>query len=510
MKNRPVVLCIMDGFGLAKPGKGNAVDLAKKPNLDRIIETYPHTHLDASGEAVGLPDGQMGNSEVGHMNLGAGRIVYQSLTRINIAIKNGDFFKNEAIRHAIENAKENGKKVHILGLSSDGGVHSHTNHIKAIAMLAETMGVDKVYYHAFLDGRDVPPTSAKEFLEKILSQKNISVSTVSGRYYGMDRDKNWDRIQKAFDAMTNKQGEVFTTCFEGIDASYAKGVYDEFMVPFIVDTNGQIEDGDSVIFANFRPDRAIQIATALSNPKATASLVKEGATPLDITHAPKDITFVSMMKYADSVKGSLAFPLQSFDNLFGDVIAKNGMKQLRIAETEKYAHVTFFFDGGADRAIEGSDRILVNSPKVATYDLQPEMSAYEVSDKLCAAIKSGKYDTVIVNFANCDMVGHTGNIEAAIKAVEVVDECVGRLVHTLNEVGGVALITADHGNAERMLDENGNPYTAHTTNLVPLILTSTDYKLRDGGILSDITPTMLELLEIEKPAEMTSTSLIVK
>ncbi len=511
MKNRPVVLCIMDGFGLAKPGKGNAVDLAKKPNLDKIFATYPHTHLDASGEAVGLPEGQMGNSEVGHMNLGAGRIVYQSLTRINIAIKNGDFFKNEAIRSAIENAKNNGKKVHILGLASNGGVHSHTNHIKAIGMLASTMGVDKVYYHAFLDGRDVPPTSAKEFLTDILTQENISVATVSGRYYGMDRDKNWNRIQLSFDAMTNMKGIVYKTCFEGIDASYAQNILDEFMIPFIVDTNGQIEDGDSVIFANFRPDRAIQIATALSNPEATFSLVKNETDPkLDITHAPKNITFVSMMKYADSVKGSLAFPLQSFDNLFGDVIAKNHMKQLRIAETEKYAHVTFFFDGGADRVIEGSDRILVNSPKVATYDLQPEMSAYEVSDKLCEAIKSGKYDTIIVNYANCDMVGHTGNIEAAIKAVEVVDECVGRLVDTLNEVGGVALITADHGNAERMLDEDGNAYTAHTTNLVPFVLTSNEYKLRDGGILSDITPTMLELLEIEKPMEMTSTSLIVK
>lgn len=511
MKNRPVVLCIMDGFGLAPNSNGNAVSLAKKPNLDKLMAKYPHSLIDASGEAVGLPDGQMGNSEVGHMNLGAGRIVYQSLTRINVAIKNGDFFHNEAIVEAINNAKKNNKKVHILGLASNGGVHSHTNHIKAIAKLAGDLGFNKVYYHAFLDGRDVPPTSANEFIDIILEQKNISVATVAGRYYAMDRDKNWNRIQLAYDAMTNMQGKVYSSAKEGIDASYAENVTDEFVKPFIVDTDGQIVDGDSVIFANFRPDRAIQIATALSNPEATQTLVKNENDPkLDYSKGPKNVCFVSMMKYADSVNGKLAFPLQSFDNLFGDVIAKNGMKQLRIAETEKYAHVTFFFDGGADRQIEGSDRILVNSPKVATYDMQPEMSAYEVCEKVCAAVKEEKYDTIILNFANCDMVGHTGNIEAATKAVEVVDECVGKLVDALEEVGGVAIITADHGNAERMLDENGNPYTAHTTNLVPLILTSNDYKLRQNGILSDITPTMLELLGIEKPSDMTSNSLIEK
>lgn len=508
---KTVLLCIMDGYGLTSDGSGNAVSLANKPNLDKLFKTYPHTVVKASGEAVGLPDGQMGNSEVGHMNLGAGRIVYQSLTRINKSIKDGEFNQNEAILNAISSAKKNNKKVHILGLCSDGGVHSHTSHIKAIANVCKENGIEKVYYHAFLDGRDVAPQSANEYLSKILDGTNISVSTVSGRYYGMDRDKNWNRIQETFDAMTNKIGKVFNSAKEGIEASYKEGITDEFVVPFIVDTNGQIEDGDSVIFANFRPDRAIQIATALSNPKVTSSLLKNETDPkLDITNAPKDICFVSMMKYSDNVKGSLAFPLQSFNNLYGDVISKAGLKQLRIAETEKYAHVTFFFDGGADREIEGSDRILVNSPKVATYDLKPEMSAYEVCDKVCSAIKEEKYDTIILNFANCDMVGHTGVIPAAIKAVEVVDECVGKVVDTLNSVGGIALITADHGNAERMLDENGKPYTAHTTNLVPLILTSNDYELKDNGILSDLAPTMLELLGVEKPQDMISNSLLIK
>lgn len=511
MKNRPVLLCIMDGFGLTDPSKGNAVSLAKKPNYERFLKEYPHALLDASGEAVGLPEGQMGNSEVGHMNLGAGRIVYQSLTRIDLSIKTGEFKNNKAINDAITHAKENNKKVHILGLASNGGVHSHTRHIKAIADVAKELGVDNVYYHAFLDGRDVPPTSAREFIDTILEAKNIRVATVSGRYYGMDRDKNWNRIQLAYDAMTSLKGEKFKTAAEGIEASYAKGVNDEFVVPFIVDENGQIEEGDSVIFANFRPDRAIQIAVALSNPTKTSELLKNESDPkLDYSKGPKNVFFVSMMKYSDNVKGELAFPLQSFNNLFGDVVAKNNMKQLRIAETEKYAHVTFFFDGGSDREIEESDRVLVNSPKVATYDLQPEMSAYEVCDKVVSAIKSEKYDTIILNFANCDMVGHTGNIEAATKAVEVVDECVGKVVDALNSVNGVGLITADHGNAEKMLDENGNPYTAHTTNLVPLILTSKDYELRPQGILSDIAPTMLELLGIEKPADMTSETLIIK
>jgi 2,3-bisphosphoglycerate-independent phosphoglycerate mutase len=507
---KPVVLIIMDGFGIDAPTSTNAIAVAKKPNIDRIWANYPHTFINASGNAVGLPETQMGNSEVGHMNLGAGRIVYQSLTRINKSIEDGEFAKNESILHAIENAKKNNSKLHIFGLASEGGVHSHVKHIKAIAEVAKQNGIDKVYYHAFLDGRDVPPTSANLFLDKILEQKNISIATVSGRYYAMDRDKNWNRIQKAYDAMCHAKGNVYQSAREGIEASYKENVTDEFMVPFIVDKDGQIEDNDSIIFANFRPDRAIQIATAFSNPEACASLVKNPDDPkLDVTNAPKNIFFVSMMKYSDTVKGEIAFPIVKLTNMLGDILAKNNKKQLRIAETEKYAHVTFFFDGGEDREIEGEDRILVNSPKVATYDLQPEMSAYEVTDKVIPAIKSLKYDTIILNYANCDMVGHTGVIEAAVKATEVVDECVGKVVAAIEEVGGVALITADHGNAEKMRDAEGNPYTAHTTNPVPLIVTDKSLKLRLSGILSDITPTMLELLEIEKPVEMTSKSLIL-
>ena len=509
MKKRPVCLIIMDGYGLAPASSTNAVSLAHKPNLDRIFKEYNQKIMYASGEAVGLPEGQMGNSEVGHMNIGAGRIVWQSLSRINNSIKTGDFEHNEAIVEAINHAKENGKKFHIFGLCSDGGVHAHTTHIIAISNLAHKLGISDVYYHAFLDGRDVAPKSAKIYLEKIINGGNVKVATVGGRYYGMDRDKNYERIQKAYDAMTIAKGEYFENPLDGIDASYQKGVTDEFVVPFVSNKNGMVEDGDSVVFANFRPDRAIQIATAISNP---SGIVYNPEKPykLDTSNGPKDVFFVSMMKYADTVKGKLAFGLQKLNNLYGDVVSNAGLTQLRIAETEKYAHVTFFFDGGADREIKGADRILVNSPKVATYDLQPEMSAYEVCDKVCEAIKSEKYDTIILNFANCDMVGHTGVIPAAVKAVETVDTCVGRVVEALDSVGGVALITADHGNAEKLADEEGKPFTAHTTNPVPVCLTSHDYELRDGGILSDIAPTMLELLGLDIPCEMTSKSLLIK
>lgn len=509
MKKRPVCLIIMDGYGLAPASSTNAVSLAHKPNLDRIFKEYNQKIMYASGEAVGLPEGQMGNSEVGHMNIGAGRIVWQSLSRINNSIKTGDFEHNEAIVEAINHAKENGKKFHIFGLCSDGGVHAHTTHIIAISNLAHKLGISDVYYHAFLDGRDVAPKSAKIYLEKIINGGNVKVATVGGRYYGMDRDKNYERIQKAYDAMTIAKGEYFENPLDGIDASYQKGVTDEFVIPFVSNKNGMVEDGDSVVFANFRPDRAIQIATAISNP---SGIVYNPEKPykLDTSNGPKDVFFVSMMKYADTVKGKLAFGLQKLNNLYGDVVSNAGLTQLRIAETEKYAHVTFFFDGGADREIKGADRILINSPKVATYDLQPEMSAYEVCDKVCEAIKSEKYDTIILNFANCDMVGHTGVIPAAVKAVETVDTCVGRVVEALDSVGGVALITADHGNAEKLADEEGKPFTAHTTNPVPVCLTSHDYELRDGGILSDIAPTMLELLGLDIPCEMTSKSLLIK
>ena len=507
MKKRPVMLIIMDGYGLAPASNTNAVSLAKKPNLDRIFKEYDMKTLNASGDAVGLPEGQMGNSEVGHMNLGAGRVVRQSLSRINYSIKTGEFNKNEAILNAIKNAKDNNKKFHIFGLCSDGGIHSHTSHIIAIAKMAHENGIENVYYHAFMDGRDTAPTSGKGFLEKIIKEGNVKVATVGGRYYGMDRDKNFDRIQVAYDAMTLGDAEYFADPLVGMQTSYDRGKTDEFVVPFVSDKNGMIEEGDSIVFANFRPDRAIQIATAFSNPDGIV-YNPEKPYKLNTSKGPKSTFFVSMMKYADQVKGELAFGLQSFDNLYGDVISANGMTQLRIAETEKYAHVTFFFDGGADRDIKGADRILVNSPKVATYDLKPEMSAFEVCDKVVAAIEAKKYDTIILNFANCDMVGHTGVIEAAVKAVEAVDTCIGKVIDALDKVGGVAIITADHGNAEKMADENGNVYTAHTTNPVPVVITDKNIKIRDG-ILSDITPTLLELLGIEIPADMTSKSLIV-
>ncbi|MDD7316175.1 MAG: 2,3-bisphosphoglycerate-independent phosphoglycerate mutase [Bacillales bacterium] len=508
MNKRPVMLIIMDGYGIAPASESNAISRAKKPNLDRIFSTYDTKQLNASGDAVGLPEGQMGNSEVGHMNIGAGRIVRQSLSRINYAIKTGEFNNNKAILDAIENAKKNNSKFHIFGLCSTGGIHSHVDHICAIANLAHSKGIENVYYHAFLDGRDTAPTSGKGFLEYVINNGHVKVATVGGRYYGMDRDKNYDRIQVAYDCMTIAKGEYFEDPLKGIQTSYDKGVTDEFVVPFVSDKNGMISDNDSIVFANFRPDRAIQIATCMSNPDNIV-YNKEKPYRLDYSKGPKNVFFVSMMKYADTVKGELAFGLQSFDNLFGDVISKNNMTQLRIAETEKYAHVTFFFDGGADRDIKGADRILVNSPKVATYDLKPEMSAYEVTDKVIDAINSKKYDTIILNFANCDMVGHTGVIDAAIKAVEAVDDCVGKVVDALDKVGGVALISADHGNAEKMKDENGNVYTAHTTNPVPVVITDKSIKLHDG-ILSDIAPTLLELLGIEIPSDMTSKSLIEK
>lgn len=495
---KPVALIIMDGYGIADSSKGNAVSLAKKPNLDRFFNEYPNAILQASGEAVGLPEGQMGNSEVGHLNLGAGRIVYQSLSRINNAIKDKSFFENDAFKKAIERVKKNNSKLHIFGLCSDGGVHCHTSHINALVDLAKQNNV-KCYVHAFLDGRDVAPKSAEIYLNKIL-ENGGNIATVSGRYYVMDRDKNWNRTQVAYDVITGNTENYFDSVMEGLKDSYASDVLDEFVVPYAVTKDGFVENGDAVIFANFRPDRAIQIATAISNPLASG---------IDSSKGPNDILFVSMMKYADSVKGELAFGLLDLTNTYGDVISKNGLKQLRIAETEKYAHVTFFFDGGVDKEIEGSKRVLVASPKVATYDLKPEMSAYEVTEKCVNEINNDTPDTIILNYANCDMVGHTGVIDAAIKAVEATDYCVGKVVDAVLAKGGVCIITADHGNAERMLDESDKPYTAHTTNLVPVIVTDKNVKIKDG-ILADLAPTMLEYLGIEKPAEMTGTSIIVK
>lgn len=504
---KTVALIILDGYGLSEQITGNAVKQAHTPFLDELFTKYPNNTLKTSGEAVGLPDGQMGNSEVGHLNLGAGRVVYQSLTRINKSIKDGDFYRNQAFLDAFTHAKNNHGKVHVFGLVSDGGVHSHPTHVKALFSLKKDHDVP-MYLHAFMDGRDTPPHAGKSYLEDLIKE-GIQVSTVSGRYYGMDRDNNWTRIQKSVDAMTQLQGNVYTNALEGIQASYDAGITDEFILPFIVDQKGQITDGDAIIFANFRPDRAIRIATAFSNPDGVSHYLSEGKPLLDTSFIPSNLFFVSMMHYAETVKGPIAYPLQTLDDIYGEVIEKQGMTQVRLAETEKYPHVTFFFDGGKEQSFSGSTRLLVQSPKVATYDLKPEMSAFEVKDKAVDAILSGQYDTMILNFANPDMVGHTGSLEATIKAVEAVDLCTKEVVDALQKNGGIAIVLADHGNAEKMISEDGNAHTAHTTNDVPVAVTSFDYALNHGA-LCDVAPTLLELLHIEKPVLMTGISLIKK
>ena len=510
MKKRPIVLCILDGYGLSNRIDGNAVKLANTPNIDDLMMIYPTTTIKASGMPVGLPDGQMGNSEVGHLNIGAGRTVYQSLTLINKAVEDGTFYKNEEFLKAINNAKENNTKLHIWGLLSNGGVHSSNEHIYALLKLAKEEGLEKVYVHAFLDGRDVAPDSGVDFVKELADKiEEIGIgqiATVSGRYYAMDRDKRFDRVELAFDAIVNHKGESFDCPVQYVKDSYEKETFDEFVIPgYNKNVDGQVTDGDSVIFANFRPDRAIQLSTVMTN---------EGFYDYAFNNVPKNLTFVCMMKYADSVNGTIAFELPKLTNTLGDYLSAKGMKQLRIAETEKYAHVTFFFNGGVEEPNEGEERILVNSPKdVATYDLKPQMSAYEVCDRLVDCIKSDKYDVIIINFANPDMVGHTGVEQAAIKAVEAVDECVGRAVEAVKEVDGVMFICADHGNAEQLVDyETGAPFTAHTTNPVPFILVNADpaYKLREGGCLADIIPTLIELMGMEQPEEMTGKSLLIK
>ena len=506
-KKKPLALIIMDGWGDNPIKDFNAVSAAKTPNLDSLEAHYAHTDIQASGIDVGLPAGQMGNSEVGHTNIGAGRIVYQELTRIGKAIEDGDFFKNETLCKAVDAAVKADKAVHIMGLMSPGGVHSHQDHIVAMIKLAAQRGAKKVYFHAFTDGRDVAPRSAHEYIkviENAFKEAGVGrIATMVGRYYAMDRDKRFDRINLAYEAIVDHKGNSFTDPVQFVKDSYAEEVFDEFVVPgYNSAVDGAVEDNDSIIFANFRPDRAIQIATVMTNPDFYAD---KGYTPATKRNG---IYFVCMMKYADSVNGHVAFALPELSNTFGDYVSAQGLKQLRIAETEKYAHVTFFFDGGEDKEIEGAKRDLINSPKVATYDLQPEMSAYLVKDKLIEELDSGEFDVVIVNFANCDMVGHTGVIPAAIKAVEVVDDCVGEVYEKVAELGGTMLITADHGNAERLLDEEGNPFTAHTTNDVPLIVTNSHLELKEGGKLGDLAPTMLQLLGLAIPEEMDGTSLI--
>lgn len=503
MKKRPIVLCILDGYGISESVKGNAVKLANTPNLDDLMDLYPVTNIEASGLPVGLPDGQMGNSEVGHLNIGAGRTVYQSLTLINKAVSDGDFFKNDTLLKAINTAKENNSKLHVWGLLSDGGVHSSCQHIYALLQLAKNEGLSEVFVHAFLDGRDVAPDSALKYVEDLENKINEigigKIASVSGRYYAMDRDKRFDRVELAYDAIVSATGASFTNPKEYIEASYSADVFDEFIIPAFNSTvNGKLEDNDAVIFANFRPDRAMQLATVVTN----------DVYEYKPEYKPNNLTFVCMMKYADTVNGHVAFALPKLTNTLGDYLSSNGLKQLRIAETEKYAHVTFFFDGGVDKEIDGATRALIESPKVATYDLQPEMSAYEVSSRLMEELDKDEHDVVVVNFANCDMVGHTGSIPAAIKAVSVVDECVGELYQKVLELGGTLLITADHGNSEKLLDDSNNPFTAHTSNVVPFIVTNTHLSLKENGKLGDIAPTILDLLGLPIPSEMTGESLL--
>ena len=504
------VLCIMDGFGHNKSDYGNAVAAAKKPNLDMLMEKYPYTYIGASGMDVGLPDGQMGNSEVGHTNMGAGRVVYQELTRITKAIDDGEFFENEALKNAVQKSIDSGKALHLMGLMSDGGVHSHNKHIFALVELAKRMGQDKVYLHCIMDGRDVPPTSGKDYVAEAIEKMNEigvgKVATVMGRYYAMDRDNNWDRVKKAYDAVVFGEGNKNTDPVAAIEASYetvdgdGKNLTDEFIFPTVtLENEGRVTEGDSVVFFNFRPDRAREI---------TRTFVDPDFTGFERKYFP--VNYVCMTQYDATMPNvDVAFKPQTLKNTFGEYLANNGMTQLRIAETEKYAHVTFFFNGGVEAVNEGEDRILIPSPKVATYDLQPEMSAYLVSEKLNEAVRSGKYDVVIVNFANCDMVGHTGVFDAAVKAVEAVDECVGSLYQAVMDNGGTLFITADHGNADQMKETDGSPFTAHTTNEVPFIVCNCgDVKLREGGKLSDIVPTMLKVMSMPQPAEMTGKSII--
>ncbi len=512
MSKKPTVLMILDGYGLNEKVNGNAVAEAKTPVMDKLMAECPFVKGNASGLAVGLPDGQMGNSEVGHMNMGAGRIVYQELTRITKEIEDGTFFENEALLQAVENVKANNSALHLYGLVSDGGVHSHNTHIYGLLELAKRHGLKKVYVHCFLDGRDTPPASGKDYVQELTDKmKELGVgevATVMGRYYAMDRDNRWERIEKAFRALTKGEGDEATDGVSAIAASYEKGVNDEFVVPAVVMRDGKpvatIQDKDSIIFYNFRPDRARELTRAFCDDAFTGF---EREKKLDLT-------YVCFTEYDVTIPNKLvAFHKVELHNTFGEYLAAHGKKQVRIAETEKYAHVTFFFNGGVEEPNEGEDRILVKSPKVATYDLQPEMSAYGVCDKLVEAIKSDKYDVIIINFANPDMVGHTGIEPAAIKAVEAVDECVGRAVEAIKEVDGQMFICADHGNAEQLIDYNtGEPFTAHTTNPVPFILVNADpaYSLREGGCLADIIPTLIELMGMEQPKEMTGKSLLVK
>ena len=512
MSKKPVVLMVLDGYGLNDRTEGNAIALANTPVMDKLMKGCPFVKGQASGLAVGLPDGQMGNSEVGHMNIGAGRIIYQDLTRITKAIEDGDFFENKALLAAMDNCKKNDSDLHLWGLLSDGGVHSHITHLYGLLEMAKKQGLSKVYVHAFLDGRDTAPTSGKGFIEALeakMAELGVGkIASISGRYYAMDRDNRWDRVEKAYKVLTTGEGETAESAVAAMEASYAKDVTDEFFVPTAITENGKpiatIKDNDTVIFFNFRPDRAREI---------TRTFCMDDFDGFD-RGARKNVKYICFTEYDVTIPNKeVAFKKVELKNTFGEYLAAHDMTQARIAETEKYAHVTFFFNGGVEEPNKGEDRILVKSPKVATYDLQPEMSAPEVCDKLCAAIRSEKYDVIIINFANPDMVGHTGVQEAAIKAVETVDECVGKAVEALKQVDGQMFICADHGNAEQLIDyETGAPWTAHTTNPVPFILVNADpkYTLRENGCLADIVPTLIQLMGMEQPKEMTGESLLVE
>ena len=501
---KPLILIIMDGFGLRASDMGNAIHAANHPNLARIFAENPTIELGASGLDVGLPDGQMGNSEVGHTNIGAGRVVYQELTRITKAIKEGTFFENEAFLGAVENCKKNDSALHIYGLMSDGGVHSHIEHIFGLLDLAKKNGLTKVFVHCFMDGRDVAPTSGIDFIRKLQAKLDEigvgKIATIQGRYYAMDRDNRFERVSQAYAAMVYGEGVHNADAVAAVQASYDAGVTDEFIVPVVVTEGAEIKENDSIIFANFRPDRAREITRTFVDPEFTGFERKNGCFP---------VHYVCMTQYDATMPNvDVAFKPQSLVNTFGEYIADNGLTQLRIAETEKYAHVTFFFNGGVEAPYKNEERDLIASPKVATYDLQPEMSAYEVCDKVVEEIKSGKFDVIILNYANCDMVGHTGVFDAAVKAVEAVDTCVGRTVDAIKEMGGVAMITADHGNADQMLEEDGvSPFTAHSCNPVPFCVVGHECTLHEGR-LADIAPTMLEVLGLPKPAEMDGTSLM--
>lgn len=507
MSKTPTTLIIMDGYGLGPAGPGNAVANARKPVLDQLFAENPGCKLSASGLDVGLPEGQMGNSEVGHTNIGAGRVVFQDLPRISKAIADGSFFQNPAYMEAMDRAKSKGKRLHIMGLLSDGGVHSHLSHIFAILEMAKQRGLSKVYVHAFLDGRDVPPSSGKDFVGKLQAKcndlGNASIGVISGRFYAMDRDTRWERLSRAYDALVLGEAPVESDPVGAVQKSYDKGVTDEFMEPVLCCREAVIGAEDSLIFMNFRPDRAREITRCLVDPDFDGFERKKGFFPL---------TYVCTTEYDATMPNvTVAFPHRELTHIFGEYIAQLGLTQLRIAETEKYAHVTFFFNGGAEQVFPGEDRALIPSPKVATYDKKPDMSAREVTDEAVRRIESGHYDVIILNFANCDMVGHTGVYEAARIAVETVDECVGRVVEATRAMGGVALITADHGNAERMVDETDGvtPYTAHTTHLVPFYIVGAKVTLRDGK-LADIAPTMLDLMGLQKPVEMDGQTLIQK